>query len=93
MEVFPQRVEQLLPVGEEGATIPWEITEETVYQQLGAENAWIPEFRAGDAFIFDHIHVHRTHVTPKMTKDRYALECWMFPIKERYRGQYLVWLG
>jgi hypothetical protein len=93
MEVFPQRVDHLMPVGEAGATTPWEIQEEVVYRQLGKDNAWVPEFRAGDAFLFDHTHVHRTHVTPMMKKDRYALECWMFPIKERYRARYLIWLG
>ncbi|MFY7962426.1 MAG: hypothetical protein ACOVVK_20280 [Elsteraceae bacterium] len=93
MEVYPQRVGELLPAGEEGSIVPWEIDEATVYGRLGKENAWIPEFRPGDAFLFDHTHVHRTHATPTMTKDRFALECWMFPIKERYRKELLVWLG
>ena len=93
MEVFPQRVDRLLPAGGPSATVSWEITEETVYGTLGKENAWIPEFSPGDAFLFDHTHVHRTHATPFMTKDRFALECWMFPIKERYRKNYLAWLG
>jgi len=93
MEVFPQRVEGLLPAGVDGAIVAWEIAEETVYRRLGKENAWIPEFRPGDAFLFDHTHVHRTHNSPTMTKDRFAMECWMFPIKERYRKEVLAWLG
>jgi hypothetical protein len=93
MEVYPQRVDGLLPAGEGGSIVPWEIDEEVVYGTLGKENAWIPEFRPGDAFLFDHTHVHRTHATPTMTKDRFALECWMFPIKERYRKELLAWLG
>ena len=93
MEVFPQRLDHLLPAGGPNAAVSWEIAEETVYRTLGKENAWYPEFRLGDAFLFNHTHVHRTHLTPSMTKDRYALECWMFPLKERYRKSYLLWLG
>ncbi|MFY7962428.1 MAG: hypothetical protein ACOVVK_20290, partial [Elsteraceae bacterium] len=79
MEVFPQRVDRLLPAGGPNAMVSWEIAEMTVYGTLGAENAWVPEFLPGDAFLFNHTHVHRTHATPSMTKDRFALECWMFP--------------
>jgi hypothetical protein len=93
MEVYPQRVDGLFPAGEDGAIVPWEIDEATVYEKLGRENAWFPEFRPGDAFLFDHTHVHRTHTTPSMTKDRFAMECWMFPIRERYRKELLAWLG
>lgn len=93
MEVFPQRLPELLPAGQAEAVVPWEISEETVYSRLGKENAWIPEFSPGDAFLFDHTHVHRTHFTEKMTRDRHAFECWMFPIKERYRKELLAWLG
>jgi len=93
MEVFPRRVDDLLKAGTEGATTQWEIAESVVYGRLGKENAWIPEFQPGDAFLFDHLHVHRTHLTETMTRSRYAMESWMFPIKERYRGELLAWIG
>ncbi len=93
LEVFPQRVNELLPAGEAGAVTIWEIAENVAYERMGAENAWIPTFRPGDAFVFDHLHVHRTHMTEAMTRNRYAVESWMFPIKERYRSEMLAWLG
>jgi ectoine hydroxylase-related dioxygenase (phytanoyl-CoA dioxygenase family) len=36
-----------------------------------------PEFKAGDAIIFDHLCLHRTAGDPKMTKTRYAIETWL----------------
>lgn len=36
-----------------------------------------PEFAAGDAIIFDHLCLHRTAATRKMTKTRYAIETWL----------------
>jgi len=93
LEVFPQRIDELLPAGTDSATTSWEIAEELVYSRMGKENAWMPEFQPGDAFLFDHLHVHRTYLTEEMKRNRYAMECWMFPIKERYRRELLVWLG
>lgn len=93
LEVFPQRLNELLPVGGPGAVTSWEIAESDAYGRMGADKAWFPTFKAGDAFIFDHLHVHRTHLTESMTRDRFAAECWMFPIKERYRPELLAWLG
>ncbi|MFY7960156.1 MAG: hypothetical protein ACOVVK_08785 [Elsteraceae bacterium] len=93
LEVFPQRIDELLPVGGPGAVTSWEIEESVAYGRLGADKAWLPTFKAGDAFVFDHLHLHRTHLTPAMTRDRFAAECWMFPIKERYRAEFLAWLG
>ncbi|MEZ5167509.1 MAG: hypothetical protein R2695_13835 [Acidimicrobiales bacterium] len=37
-----------------------------------------PEFREGDALLFDHLFLHRTGVTDAMTKERYAIESWFF---------------
>lgn len=93
LEVFPERVGELLPAGEQGAVAAWEIAEPVAYGRMGADKAWFPRFRAGDAFVFDHMHVHRTHLTERMTRDRFAIESWIFPIKERYRSEFLAWLG
>ena len=35
-------------------------------------------FRAGDALLFDHLLLHRTAVGPGMTRERYAMETWLF---------------
>jgi len=93
MEVYPHRVADLMQAGDGASIVPWEISEEAVYARFGKENIWIPEFQPGDAFIFDHLHIHRTHLSDAMTRDRFAMENWMFPITERYRHQFLAWLG
>lgn len=93
LEVFPQRIDDLLPAGEPGAVTGWEVAESAAYARMGADKAWFPTFKAGDAFLFDHLHLHRTHLTPAMTRNRFAAECWMFPVKERYRAELLAWLG
>lgn len=79
LEVYPWRIQDLMPCGGEGAAVAWEIPEQDVYDRFGRENMWIPEFAPGDAMVFDHVHVHRTHKTDSMTKERYAFENWMFP--------------
>jgi len=35
-----------------------------------------PEFRPGDALLFDHMLLHRTAVDPDMSERRYAIEAW-----------------
>jgi len=37
-----------------------------------------PVFGPGDALLFDHLLLHRTAVSPGMTRDRYAIESWFF---------------
>ena len=37
-----------------------------------------PVFDAGDALIFDHLNLHRTAIDPGMTRDRHAIETWLF---------------
>jgi hypothetical protein len=93
MEVYPHRMPELMKAGDSDAIVPWEISEQMVYARLGKENFWTPEFAPGDAFIFDHMHLHRTHLTSRMTRDRFAMENWMFPITEPYRDRVLAWLG
>jgi len=36
------------------------------------------QFREGDAIIFDEMNLHRSAVSPGMTKDRFAIEAWFF---------------
>jgi hypothetical protein len=37
-----------------------------------------PVFAPGDALIFDQLNLHRTAIEPEMTRDRYAIETWLF---------------
>jgi hypothetical protein len=37
-----------------------------------------PAFEPGDALLFDEPFLHRTAVSPGMTRERYAIETWFF---------------
>ena len=51
-----------------------------------------PEFKAGDALLFDDLYLHRTAVDPSMARPRYAIESWFFAPTDYPEGQVpLVW--
>jgi len=76
LEVVPRRVDELLET--DGGLGSASISDARVHATAGDTPTITPEFRAGDALIFDQKFVHRTHLFPEMTRPRYALECWMF---------------
>ena len=85
VEVIPQRVGDILKCGGSDVDMSWEITDDTVFDRFGGRQAaWAPQINAGDVLAFDQMNVHRTHITPGMGRERYALECWMFPAKKEY---------
>ena len=90
LEVFPDRLAEILPIGGDGSTVPWEINEAQAYGFYGRDSMVIPQFRPGDALIFDQMCLHRTHVTPEMTKHRLAYECWFFPPDPAYQQLQLL---
>lgn len=77
LDVVPRRIERLLPTGTNDA-LPWMIAHEEALAALDGAPLWRPRFQAGDALLFDHLLVHRTAVSPGMTRARYAIESWFF---------------
>ena len=47
-------------------------------RSFGGDDIEKPLFAAGDAMLFDHFLVHRTAFDTGMTRDRYAIETWLF---------------
>jgi len=78
LDLIPQRLERLLPTGEEGSIFEWSVSSQTIARELPDVPIWRPEFRAGDVLLFDHLCLHRTAVEPGMTQLRYAIESWFF---------------
>ncbi|MCB0977400.1 MAG: phytanoyl-CoA dioxygenase family protein [Acidimicrobiales bacterium] len=76
LEILPRRIERMLD--QDGGLGSASISDATVLRTAGPTSLVVPEFKAGDALIFDQKLVHRTHLFPEMTKPRYALECWLF---------------
>ncbi|MGH8977331.1 MAG: phytanoyl-CoA dioxygenase family protein [Acidimicrobiia bacterium] len=76
LEVVGRRVETLVPPGT-GAHAAWGITAADA-AAFGGDDIERPRFEAGDAMLFDHFLVHRTWFDAGMTRDRHALETWLF---------------
>src|SRR5437764_13009699 len=58
----------------EGLLAPAELVDERVQARFAPEEFWRPVMEAGDAVLFRGDILHRTHVTPAMTKDRTSIE-------------------
>jgi hypothetical protein len=92
MDLVPRRFEATAETGTGGAIFDWAVGPQVV-AELAAEAPVVrPEFRAGDALLFDDMYLHRTAISPDMTVERYAIESWFFAKTDYPEGQVpLVW--
>ena len=88
LDVVPRRFDEVLPTGTDGALFDWSISPTLVEDAAGGPEAVLsPAFLPGDALLFDHLFVHRTGVTPGMTRERRAIETWFFAPSTYPEGQ------
>jgi Phytanoyl-CoA dioxygenase (PhyH) len=88
LDIVPQRFDEILPTGTEGAYFNWSVSPLVVEDAAGGPDAIMsPEFGPGDAMLFDHMFLHRTGITPRMTKERWAIEAWFFAPSSYPDGQ------
>jgi hypothetical protein len=78
MDMFPRRLQEIVPTGTEGAWFDWSISPKMIDLVIEQGNYQHLVFKAGDAIIFDEMNLHRTSTLPGMTKNRFAVECWFF---------------
>jgi hypothetical protein len=78
LDVVPRRLDHTVPTGTEDAIFPWSVAPAVVSETAGDEGTVRPVFEPGDALIFDELCLHSTYLDPRMTKTRYAIECWFF---------------
>jgi Phytanoyl-CoA dioxygenase (PhyH) len=79
LDIVPQRFDRILATGTEGALFDWSVSPDVVSEAAGGPDAVLhPEFSPGDALLFDHLFLHRTGITPGMTRERWAIETWFF---------------
>ena len=78
MDMVPRRMTEIVPTGTEGAMFDWSVSELTARDAAGDNPPVRLQFCEGDAIIFDEMNLHRTGVSPGMTKDRFAVEAWFF---------------
>ncbi len=76
LEVVGRRVEELVP-SRDGTHAAWGINAKDA-EAFGGQDIEKPLFDAGDAMLFDHLLVHRTAFNAGMTRDRFAIETWLF---------------
>jgi hypothetical protein len=77
MDIVPRRFPHVLESGDD-APFSWTLSDKGVRQAAGDVGIVRPEFRAGDALLFDHLLVHRTAALPEMARARHAIEAWFF---------------
>jgi hypothetical protein len=87
LEIVPQRLDAVLPTGTEGAMFDWSVSPQIVDEIARDTPVLTPDFRAGDALLFDHMLLHRTAIGPGMTRERYAMETWLFAPSSYPDGQ------
>jgi hypothetical protein len=80
LDLVPRRIDDLVETGTHGARFDWSVGHDRVEAEAAARDTPIvrPTFEAGDALLFDQFFLHRTAVSPDMTRGRYAVESWFF---------------
>ena len=92
MDIVPKRFHEVQETGTGGAIFDWAVGPDTV-EELSVDAPVVrPQYRAGDAMIFDDMLLHRTALDRSMTRTRHAIESWFFAKTDYPEGQVpLVW--
>jgi hypothetical protein len=80
LDVVPRRIDHLVETGSHGARFDWSVGHDLAEAEAAARDTIIvrPTLEPGDALLFDQLFLHRTAVSPEMTRVRYAVESWFF---------------
>lgn len=77
VDIFARPFEELVVTRTGDARYDWSVGAKQA-DALDAGDVVRPVFAPGDAIMFNQLTLHRTGVSPEMTKDRYAIESWFF---------------
>lgn len=92
LDIVARPLDNMVESGTGDSMFPWCVGDDVAQRVAGEAGIARPQFGIGDAIIFDHTNLHRTHVAPEMTTPRHAIETWFFaPSKfpEGYTGMML----
>jgi len=78
LDVVPRRLETFVDTGTSGAYFDWAVSDAVAEDAAGAEGIVRPELGIGDMILFDEMMLHKTAMTPEMTRERHAIEMWCF---------------
>jgi len=70
---------ELLRIPIQALVPPSELSDNLIRGRFNTDSFWRPAMESGDALLFPGDILHRTHVTPHMTKTRTSLELRFFP--------------
>lgn len=87
LDLVPRRIDRVVETGTEGAIFDWSVAPDVVEREAASAPVIRPHFRAGDALLFDHLLLHSTAVADRMTRERYAMETWLFAPSAYPEGQ------
>ncbi len=78
LDLVPRRFDDIVETGTDGAPFDTFVGLPVVERLAGERGIVRPEFRAGDALLFDDLFLHSTGMSPSMSRERYAIESWFF---------------
>lgn len=78
LDMVPKRLTEIAPTGVEGAAFDWSVSDSVAERVAGEAGIQRLVFEAGDAVFFDEMNLHRTAISPDMTRNRLAIESWFF---------------
>jgi hypothetical protein len=78
LDILPRRLDGIVQTGTEGSIFPWAVARDKVMEAAEGTPVCRPIFEPGDALLFDELFLHRTACEREMTRERYAIETWMF---------------
>jgi ectoine hydroxylase-related dioxygenase (phytanoyl-CoA dioxygenase family) len=78
LDFVARRMDRIVETGTEGARHGWSVSDDVAARAASDATVVRPVFAPGDALLFDQLLLHRTGVSPTMTRDRLAVEAWCF---------------
>jgi hypothetical protein len=82
IDLVDRRLERIVETGTGDARFDWSASSQAVTAAAEGASITRPEFRAGDALLFDQFLLHKTAIAPTMSKVRYAVETWFFGLSK-----------
>lgn len=77
LDIVAKRFDHIVETGTDDSLFDWSVSRAMADRVAGGQ-VIAPVFAPGDAILFDQMTLHRTKVTPEMTRKRYAVESWFF---------------
>ena len=87
LDIVPRRLDRVVETGTHGAYFDWAVGHDLATEVAGEASMRGPSSVPGDVLLFDHLLLHRTASGPEMTRERHAMETWLFAPSTYPEGQ------